>query len=100
MVPDFSGQIIWVFRVLHVIIDMFILFPYKAVGFTESEWDKVPRVKKCIIRSYFLNNRSVRQAAICDYYATDDFVDRTVRDYGIKKTPPIGITVAGSVLSC
>tara|TARA_Y100000310_G_scaffold26154_3_gene24969 strand:+ start:3894 stop:4133 length:240 start_codon:yes stop_codon:yes gene_type:complete len=79
---------------------MFMLFPFEQAGFTETEWEKVPRVKKCIVRSYFLNNRDVRQAAICDYYETSDFVHRTVKHYKLEDIPPLGIRVAGKLVSC
>lgn len=63
---------------------MFLSFAYHQAGFTDEQWEEIPRTDRVIIRDFFLNGRDVDQTMLYNYYETDSKVRKAVKRYDLK----------------
>ena len=68
---------------------MFFHFPYQKIGFSEEEWEKIPRNDRCVIRDYYLNGRNIRETTTYGFYETPWTIRKVIRIYKLKKRPQI-----------
>ena len=63
---------------------MFYSFPYRALDFTQDQWDAMPRVERVLIRDYYLNGRDTKQTAAYGEYDTPYQVWKIIKKYDLK----------------
>lgn len=68
---------------------MFHHFDYFRYGFTDEEWDEIPRVDKVIIRDYALNGGDRDQTMWYGYYETIYQVRKAEKEYHLDRRPKI-----------
>ena len=69
-------------------------FNFKEVGFSDEEWEEIPRTSKCVIRSYYLNGRDKEETMLYEFLQTDWKVRQTINRYHLKERPVPRISLA------
>lgn len=72
---------------------MFYRFPYIAVGFSDEEWEGMPRGHRVLIRDWYLNGRDRDQTLLYDEFDTYSQVWRIEKKYKLKERPIVKINV-------
>jgi hypothetical protein len=62
-------------------------FPYLAAGFTEEEWDGIPRTDKTIIRDYYLFGGNQDKMLSFEFYDTDRKIRGAMKIYHLRARP-------------
>jgi len=74
--------------------DVFYRFPFESAGFTQGEWNEMPRGNKMIIKQYYLNDRDDDQTALYAEYETMHQVWRVKNEYNMDARPDVRISFA------
>ena len=72
---------------------MFWMLPYQKVGFSEEEWENIPRGDRCIIRDYYLNDCDREETLKYSYYQTMHQVRMVERKYDLESRPLLSIRI-------
>lgn len=72
---------------------MFFVFPFQKLGFTEDQWEGMPRNDRVIIRDFELNNRDVDQTMFYDYYETSSKIRKVINRYNLKSRPQLQLSI-------
>lgn len=72
---------------------MFYTFPYWDAGFSEEEWENMPRGDKVLIRDYYLNGRNAIRTVLYDEYMSDYQMDKMHRQYHLEGRPNVCISI-------
>lgn len=70
---------------------MFYRFPYHQAGFTDDEWELMPRGDRVLVRDYYLNGRDTDQTMLYDEFETDYQPRRAVQRYQLERRPDVSI---------
>lgn len=73
---------------------MFLHFDYLQAGFTDEEWDQMPRRDRVLVRDYQLNGGDADQTAMYAEYDTAFQVEKVEKRYNLKKRPLVYFTFA------
>ena len=68
---------------------MFYRFPFYQAGFTEEEWEEMPRGNKVIVRDYFLNKKDREQCLLYGEFETVYQVRKVEKYYDLESRPEI-----------
>lgn len=71
---------------------MFWHFEPEKAGFTEEEWDRVPRRDRVLIKSYHLNGGDIDQTFLFCEYETQRQVRLTEKRYELEHRPLIQLS--------
>ena len=63
-------------------MQMIYAFDPTFEGKPYEDWERIPRVKKCIIRDYIIMGRDENRVQFWNFYDTDMMVRTTLKDYG------------------
>lgn len=68
---------------------MFLRFPFHDIGFSDDEWEELPRGDRVLIRDYYLNGKDSEQTLLYAEYDTAYQVRKIERRYELKSRPEI-----------
>lgn len=69
-------------------------FPYLQAGFSDEQWDHVPRTDKVIIRDWYLMKGDLDAVMYFGFYQTDRHIRGAVKDYGLRARPQLQLSLA------
>lgn len=72
---------------------MFYRFPYHQAGFSDEEWEVMPRGDRVLVRSYYLNGRDTDQTMLFDEFDTDYQPRKVARKYKLETRPDVFISL-------
>jgi hypothetical protein len=68
---------------------MFLDFPFEQIGFSEAEWEQMPRNHKVLIRDFALNGYDDTRTVLYDEYQSDYELNKVKRKYKLSQRPVV-----------
>ncbi len=72
---------------------MLYRFPFHLAGFTEDEWETMPRGDRVLVRDYYLNGRDTDQTMLYGEFETDYQPRKVSRKYKLEERPDVFISL-------
>lgn len=73
---------------------MLFNFDHREAGYTDDEWESIPRTDKVIIRDWHLHGGDKDQVMLFNFYETDRKIRRAVDIYELREKPLLQISLA------
>lgn len=72
---------------------MFLDFRHRDLGFSDEEWEDMPRTHKVLIRDFALNGYDDIRTVLYDSYESDYELNKVKRVYQLSRRPRVQFSV-------